>query len=185
MKILSAQKRDIPSVLDINRSVNVMGISSEAKGFLIYRYDEATLLPMVEKGQVLVAELSDEAVDPEVVGYLVYQHWAEPKMEETRNQMRTVVGPSIDLFALERLVWISQLGVAFSAGRIGVGSALYRALFEKFPGHSFAATVAEIPHNNEASAALHRKLGFLRIGLFETDDFHGVKNYRSGVYCRK
>lgn len=175
-----ATPEDCEAILTINQSVNVNTADSKERGFLIYRYEESKLLPLIKMGRVIVAKA--EGV---VVGYVVFQPWNASEMEETRSQIATVRSPKLDLFHLPSLIWISQVGVAFSATRMGVGRALYHALFSKFPGHAFAATIAEVPFENRASATLHQKLGFERIASYESDDFYGVTEYRSGVYLRR
>lgn len=54
--------------------------------------------------------------------------------------------------------------VADDAQGRGVGEALYRALLERLAEASFHALVAAIALPNDASVALHEKLGFERAG---------------------
>jgi phosphinothricin acetyltransferase len=49
----------------------------------------------------------------------------------------------------------------------GVGTALYSALFEELRLESLHLAVAGIALPNDASIALHRKLGFTKVGVFE------------------
>ncbi len=48
----------------------------------------------------------------------------------------------------------------------GLGSRLYRCLFKTLEGQDIHRIVAGIAQPNEASNALHRKLGFQRIGVY-------------------
>ena len=48
----------------------------------------------------------------------------------------------------------------------GVGSALYRALFEALDGEDVRLCVAGVTLPNDASIALHRRFGFASVGVF-------------------
>ena len=48
----------------------------------------------------------------------------------------------------------------------GIGTALYRELFERLDASPLRLAVAGISEPNEASTALHLKLGFERVGTF-------------------
>jgi phosphinothricin acetyltransferase len=48
----------------------------------------------------------------------------------------------------------------------GVGTALYRELFDRLAHEPFHVALAGIALPNEASVALHRKLGFTEVGTF-------------------
>ncbi|HEY4353773.1 MAG TPA: GNAT family N-acetyltransferase, partial [Paraburkholderia sp.] len=50
--------------------------------------------------------------------------------------------------------------------RNGVGKALYRALFEALAAKGYCQAFAGMTLPNEASAALHRSVGFTPIGVF-------------------
>lgn len=61
----------------------------------------------------------------------------------------------------------------------GVGSALYTELFARLAGRGFHMAVAGMTQPNEASGALHRKMGFEVIGTYRRigwkhDDWHDV-----------
>jgi phosphinothricin acetyltransferase len=66
----------------------------------------------------------------------------------------------------------------------GVGTALYRALFECLAGEPVHAALAGIVLPNDASIALHRKLGFTEVGTFHE---YAVKNghYLSSVWMER
>jgi phosphinothricin acetyltransferase len=57
----------------------------------------------------------------------------------------------------------------------GIGSSLYRALFECLADEPVHVVVAGIAMPNEASVALHRKFGFTEVGTFRE---YAVKNGR-------
>jgi phosphinothricin acetyltransferase len=57
----------------------------------------------------------------------------------------------------------------------GVGSLLYRALFESLADEPVHAVLAGIAMPNDASVALHRKFGFTEVGTFHE---YAVKNGR-------
>jgi phosphinothricin acetyltransferase len=61
-----------------------------------------------------------------------------------------------------------------SRGR-GIGTALYRALFECLAGEPVHVALAGIVLPNDASVALHRKSGFTEVGTFHE---YGMKNGR-------
>lgn len=65
--------------------------------------------------------------------------------------------------------WTCEIGVYVAAaarGR-GLGSALYETLLAELPARGFRSAVAGITLPNDASLALHRKLGFERVGTFQ------------------
>ena len=57
----------------------------------------------------------------------------------------------------------------------GVGTALYRTLFECLANEPVHAALAGIVLPNDASVALHRKFGFTEVGTFHE---YGIKNGR-------
>jgi phosphinothricin acetyltransferase len=57
----------------------------------------------------------------------------------------------------------------------GLGSALYRALFEILDAEQVHVAVAGILQPNDASVALHRRFGFTDVGMFHE---YAVKNGR-------
>lgn len=66
----------------------------------------------------------------------------------------------------------------------GVGTALYRALFECLAGEPVHVALAAIVLPNDASIALHRKLGFTEVGIFHE---YAVKNgqYLSSIWMER
>jgi phosphinothricin acetyltransferase len=66
----------------------------------------------------------------------------------------------------------------------GVGTALYRALLECLVGEPVHVALAGIVLPNDASVALHRKLGFTEVGTFHE---YAVKNgqYLSSVWMER
>lgn len=70
-----------------------------------------------------------------------------------------------------------------SVGR-GVGSALYKSLFEELSGEELHCAVVGIALPNEASVSLHRKVGFTEVGTFaEYAIKHG--SYVSSVWMQR
>lgn len=66
----------------------------------------------------------------------------------------------------------------------GVGTALYRALFGYLASERVHVALAGIVLPNDASIALHRKLGFKEVGTFHE---YGIKNgrYLSSVWMER
>jgi phosphinothricin acetyltransferase len=66
----------------------------------------------------------------------------------------------------------------------GVGTALYRALFEFLADEPVHVALAGIVLPNDASIALHRKLGFTEVGVFHE---YAVKNsqYLSSIWMER
>ncbi|MFI6855930.1 GNAT family N-acetyltransferase [Streptomyces sp. NPDC050416] len=56
--------------------------------------------------------------------------------------------------------------VAPDAGRRGVGTLLYKALFEALSGEDLHRAYAGIAQPNEASARLHERFGFRHVGTY-------------------
>jgi phosphinothricin acetyltransferase len=57
----------------------------------------------------------------------------------------------------------------------GIGTALYRTLFEILASEPIHVALAGIVLPNDASVALHRKFGFIEVGTFHE---YGIKNGR-------
>lgn len=66
----------------------------------------------------------------------------------------------------------------------GVGTLLYRALFESLAGEPVHTVLAGIALPNEASVALHRRFGFAEVGTFRE---YAVKNgeYISSLWMQR
>jgi len=66
----------------------------------------------------------------------------------------------------------------------GVGTALYRELFECLAGEPVHVALAGIALPNDASVALHRKFGFTEVGVFRE---YAVKNgqYISSIWMQR
>ncbi|MFA1547012.1 N-acetyltransferase family protein [Actinomadura chokoriensis] len=79
-----------------------------------------------------------------------------------------------------------ELSVALGAGRRGqgVGTSLYRALFEVIAHEPIHAVVVGIAMPNDASVALHRKFGFTEVGTFHE---YATKNgqYISSLWMQR
>jgi phosphinothricin acetyltransferase len=65
--------------------------------------------------------------------------------------------------------WSAEVSAYVHAShyRQGVGAALYRALFDVLASKGYCNAYAGITLPNEASLALHHKLGFQSIGVFK------------------
>jgi L-amino acid N-acyltransferase YncA len=70
-----------------------------------------------------------------------------------------------DRAAYEHTVEVSVYVEHWARGR-GVGRALYEALFERLRGLGYHTAIAGMTEPNEASEALHRSMGFRRVGSF-------------------
>ena len=89
-----------------------------------------------------------------------------------------------DLEAFRETVEVSIALDASSRGR-GVGTALYRALFDSLAVEpSVHVALAGIALPNDASVALHRKFGFTEVGTFRE---YAIKNgrYISSVWMQR
>ncbi|MDP4507570.1 GNAT family N-acetyltransferase [Nonomuraea turcica] len=79
-----------------------------------------------------------------------------------------------------------ELSVAIDAGcrGLGVGTSLYRALFESIADEPIHVAVVGIAMPNDASVALHRKFGFTEVGTFHE---YAVKNgqYISSLWMER
>ncbi|MFG1710919.1 GNAT family N-acetyltransferase [Nonomuraea sp. M3C6] len=70
-----------------------------------------------------------------------------------------------------------ELSISIDAGcrALGVGTSLYRALFESLAEEPIHVVVVGIAMPNDASVALHRKFGFTEVGTFHE---YAAKNGR-------
>jgi L-amino acid N-acyltransferase YncA len=64
--------------------------------------------------------------------------------------------------------WACEVSVYVELGRrrTGTGRALYSSLFDRLAGRGFCMAVAGMTLPNEASAGLHRAMGFEPVGVF-------------------
>lgn len=64
--------------------------------------------------------------------------------------------------------WAADVSVYVAAGRRGhgLGRSLYEALFERLRNQRFQIACAGITLPNDASVALHRRLGFAEVGVY-------------------
>ncbi|WP_010243656.1 GNAT family N-acetyltransferase [Acetivibrio cellulolyticus] len=80
------------------------------------------------------------------------------------------------------IIYIKQCAVNKQFQGRGVGMVLYKRLFSEFQKHDFYAHVSV---RNIPSQKLHYRSGFQKIGVYECDDFHGMKNYMSDFLYKK
>jgi phosphinothricin acetyltransferase len=82
-------------------------------------------------------------------------------------------------FTVEVSVFLSP-----ATHRRGIGSALYARLFDELKSEDLHRAVAGIGLPNDASVALHRKFGFVEVGIF---DEYAIKNGRfiSSIWLQK
>ena len=66
----------------------------------------------------------------------------------------------------------------------GLGSRLYKELFDQIQGKGVHRVVVGVAIPNEASVALHRKFGFEDIGVFDEYAFYKGE-YRSSLWMQK
>jgi phosphinothricin acetyltransferase len=155
---------------------------------------EADLAPIVE---ILngVAASSIAIFDTHPTSVAERQAWFEQFAETgpyqllvARQRDNTVIGYAAsqryrDHDAFRETVEVS---VALHTGyrSQGVGSALYRALFDRLAGEPVHVAVAGIAMPNDASVALHRKFGFTEVGTFRE---YAVKNgrYLSSLWMQR
>jgi len=78
-------------------------------------------------------------------------------------------------------IYIRQTAVDVSLQGQGIGTMLYQELFGLFPDKDYFSHVRD---TNQQSLHFHEKNGFVRIGLFETDDFFGINHYRAFLMGR-
>lgn len=81
--------------------------------------------------------------------------------------------------------WTTELAiyVAPDARRTGIGERLYRALLEACTAAGFHSAIGGIALPNDASVALHQRLGFEHVGTvrdagFKNDAWHAVAFYQ-------
>ncbi len=91
--------------------------------------------------------------------------------------------PYRDHEAFRETVEVS-IALAVSSRGQGVGTALYLALFECLAGEPVQVALAGIIMPNDASVALHRKLGFAEVGTFHE---YAMKNghYLSSLWMER
>jgi phosphinothricin acetyltransferase len=162
--------------------VTITGVTEDDLAAIvgILNYTAATSIARFETRPVSVAERRDwfgqfSAAGPyrllvardgdQVVGYACSQRYR-------------------DLEAFRETVEVSIALDASSRGQ-GVGTALYRALFDSLAAEpSVHVALAGIALPNDASVALHRKFGFTEVGTFRE---YAIKNgqYISSVWMQR
>ena len=83
-------------------------------------------------------------------------------------------------FSVETTVYVSD-----GAHRRGIGSQLYRTLLPILEAQGYAQAIAAITLPNQASVALHERLGFRQVGTYEKVGFK-FREWRSvGLWQRE
>jgi ribosomal protein S18 acetylase RimI-like enzyme len=147
------------------------------RGFLLSRYDLAEFAAFLDRCVVFCACFERMPAGFVVVEPAQFDQLTEFDLRLGDDERASLVRASLQ--------WIRMLAVAPQYGRRGIGSALYRYLFARYPGAHLLTGLYEAPLDNRASRAFHKGLGFQRIGEsrhIHTDPPHARV---SGIYLRK
>jgi phosphinothricin acetyltransferase len=124
----------------------------------------AIYAPYVETTPISFEERPPDALELEVriVGYTAPHPWL------VAEEGGEVVGYAYACRHLERAAyrWAADVSVYVAANRRGegIGRRLYEALFERLRAQNFQVACAGVTLPNDASVALHERLGFARTG---------------------
>jgi phosphinothricin acetyltransferase len=144
MRIRPAVPEDLPRLTEIyNHYIVNKPTTFDIEPFTLERRREEWFAHYAARGRhrLLVADR-----DGVVVGYTSTSRYRTKQAYETTVEMTIICAPG-------------------ETGR-GIGSALYRAIFEAMRDEDVHRAVAAITLPNEASCALHERFGFERVGVF-------------------
>ena len=122
------------------------------------------------------------------------------KIEKEENVIGFVeLSDSVPKDILDKVVWTSEkereLVLTKNAKYIekivthsdylkkGIGTAIYRNLFNQLSDYSFYSFVMVSPYNNIGSVRFHKKMNFRIGGTFSSSEYAGFKNYKSLLFC--
>lgn len=182
VQVHSAIKENLSAILDIS---NEHLTSHPAEGFLIKRYSIEELETSIDNisEHLLVAETQEQ----EIVGFLKLQRSEERSVlenlkwhdDELKREFETEFKSGS-----ENISYIEQLAVRKDYLRRGIGSILYKAVFNKHPNMLFYCFIVMKPFKNQASLDFHLKLGFKEAAWFRSAEFCGLKDYESTMLIR-
>ena len=170
---------------DIAAIANAVGLHSAQdlqRGFLLGSADTAELRSLIESSEVWVAVLAETTI-----GFVVAHTDASQRFGVFRNRIPQINWNAAPDFLDSPAVYVDRIAARPGYQRLGVGRALYEALFQQYPSHGFFAGVAVSPVRNAASIRFHDRLGFRRVGTFgparlgEFDDYIGGVFYRAPI----
>lgn len=173
------------SSLAIGPRLILEGAKTNPEGFLISASTEEGLRKFIaDGGGLLVAQSEGESIR----GYLSYQLGTRFKPEHPTTRVTWNDEEAEKEFGARweagQFTYVSQLGVAFDANRLGIGESLYRALESQLKTGLVAGAVVRKPICNNASFAFSLKLGFSEKGTLFSSELKGIKNVVSSLLLK-
>jgi L-amino acid N-acyltransferase YncA len=171
-KIRKAKPDDASAIVSLNNKWYTEG--SNNKGFLVTLLDEKQVAKDIESDTVtyFIAESKKKELqgfvsvsDSPEEGIMDSVTWIDKKLEEKFKKVNNK--------------YIEKVAVVEGAEKKGLGRALYQRLFQEYPKYILYSFAAYYPKINEASINFHTRMGFKKSGIFERDEFLGIKDYRS------
>jgi len=172
----SATVEDLPEVARLIQRLSIgwegEGSAPGRRGFLLPMENTTDLEQFLRAGTTLLARERGQ-----VAGFLILLEWDSPENRGTRE----ILSPPGDLRGLR---WIEKVAVAPEQMGTGLARELYDRVLAWRPEAPHACCIVEKPFSNDASVRFHEKLGFRRVGTFQTATFRGLSPYQSGIYFR-
>ncbi|MDO7975785.1 GNAT family N-acetyltransferase [Oceanotoga teriensis] len=161
IKVFKANLNNIDFICDLSESLNYKNVSDVENGVLIRVLDKNTVENNIDN--FLIA-----SVDDEFAGFLWYS-WDYPY---------DMINNTILYEDISDCVYSEQIGVSREYKRCGIGRAFYEYL-SALTGKNVLVYVNKEPEGNLASLNFHKSVGFKVVGIFEADEFVGIKGFKS------
>jgi GNAT superfamily N-acetyltransferase len=172
-----ADAADLARCIELERELSPARSDASERGFLLPGSTRDDYFEYLSRGVFLVAELGDT-----FAGYLTALPAGHPRISRFRGDKRFVLD-SPEALDFESLYWVGKLAVRPSLQRRGVGTSMYRRLFEQLPDVPIATAIMIAPIEDRASLAIHEALEFVRVGTYSAE--RGSKGPMvCGIYSR-
>jgi GNAT superfamily N-acetyltransferase len=179
------RRENVEAILGLITSLGMQRPNAEQEGFLRLRHKADEYQRFTDAGHVTVASLGGRTV-----GFLLAFPWESGELALERQLVGAVSWTdrsysNSDNPIYRKAIFIAEVGVDPALARKGIGRHLYAELVGRHPDAHLITTIMEEPLSNEASAAFHTSLGFVRVGFWETSEFFDLRPYRCGIYLRR
>ncbi|MBD3290101.1 GNAT family N-acetyltransferase [candidate division KSB1 bacterium] len=150
--------------------------------------DSGFLISLMDKGQ-LENELAGkdhgyyvaQAAKGEIVAFL---QMADSAGEKIMQQVKWIDRESENKYKSEPTKYIEKVAVREDYQNKGLGSAFYKFIFKEYAGTVLYAFIVNNPIQNLVSLKFHQKMGFRECGIYEADEYGGLKDYQSVLMLR-
>ncbi len=175
-ELIEAKEKDLQALCNINNShLNPDG----KKSFIISKITPQLVSDKIaQEHQYYILNIKNE---DKIIGFIELSNGVEKGILDQvtwineDNKVR-IINSDKDIKYIEKIAIHPDY-----AGK-GIGTAIYRNLFDLLPSYSFYSFVMVAPFHNEGSVKFHEKMNFKATGTFSAPHFAGFENYQSILY---